>query len=75
MQIDDIHANFLGNGKFVIEWIMRHCIYKGSTIPNNLSERSIEQSSPRYILNLFLSAITVNVKSADIMNSLPALEF
>lgn len=78
MRIDNVHENFLANGKFVIEWIKGHCatiVYKGSTKTNNPNDRSIEQSSPWYILDLLLLIITVSVKTVDIMNSLSVLEF
>jgi predicted helicase len=78
MRTDEVHENFLANGKFVIKWITGHCaaiVYKGSTITNTSNDQFIEQSSPRYILGLLLLIITVSVKTVDIMNSPLVLEF
>lgn len=69
---------YVVNGKSAIEWIMERyqiTINKDSKIKNDPNDWAIEHNKPRYILDLLLSIITVSVKSVDIINSLPKLEF
>lgn len=66
------------NGKSAIEWIMKHYqvkIDKGSGIKNDPNDWGLEYNNPRYILDLLLSIITVSMKTREIVNSLPKLEF
>jgi predicted helicase len=69
---------YIVNGKSAIEWIMeRYAVttHRESGIKNDPNDWGIEHNNPRYILDLLLSVITVSVKTADIINSLPKLEF
>jgi predicted helicase len=69
---------YIVNGKSAIEWIMeRYAVttHKESGITNDPNDWAIEHGNPRYILDLLLSVITVSVKTADIIDSLPKLEF
>jgi predicted helicase len=50
-------------------------IHKEGGIKNDLNDWHIEHNNPRYILNLLLSAITVSLKTTEIINSLQKLEF
>lgn len=70
--------DYVINGKSAIEWIMeRYAIDHDpkSGITNDPNDWAIEQHNPHYILDLLLSVITVSVKTADIVNSLPKLIF
>ena len=49
--------------------------HKESNITNNPNDWANEQNKPSYILDLLLSIITVSIKSVDIINSLPMLNF
>ncbi len=69
---------YIVNGKSAIEWVMdRYQIstHKESNITNNPNDWANEQNKPSYILDLLLSIITVSIKSVDIINSLPVLNF
>jgi predicted helicase len=69
---------YIVNGKSAIEWIMeRYAVttHKESGITNNPNDWAAEHGNPRYILDLLLSVITVSVKTADIIDSLPKLEW
>jgi predicted helicase len=69
---------YIVNGKSAIEWIMeRYAVttHKESGIKNDPNDWAIEHNNPRYILDLLLSVITVSIKNADIIDSLPKLEF
>jgi predicted helicase len=66
------------NGKSAIEWLMeRYAIttHKESGITNNPNDWAAEHNNPRYILDLLLSVITVSVKTVDIVNSLPKVDW
>ena len=70
--------NYVVNGKSAIEWIMERYqvkVDKKSEIKNDPNDWSQEVGNPRYILDLLLSIINVSVKTVDIVNSLPKLEF
>ena len=76
--IPDKAYEYVVNGKSAIEWIMERyqvTTHKESKIKNDPNDWAKEQNNPRYILDLLLSIITVSVKSVDIINSLPKLEF
>lgn len=69
---------YVVNGKAAIEWIMeRYAITtdKSSGIVNNPNDWSKEVGNPRYILDLLLSIINVSVRTVDLVNSLPKLNF
>jgi predicted helicase len=69
---------YIVNGKSAIEWIMeRYAVttHKESGIRNDPNDWAIEHNNPRYILDLLLSVITVSVKTVDVINSLPKLEW
>lgn len=69
---------YIINGKSAIEWIMdRYQIKtdKDSQIKNDPNDWCEENNSPKYILNLLLSVITLSVKTIDIVKNLPKIEF
>jgi predicted helicase len=69
---------YIVNGKSAIEWIMEWyavITHKESGITNNPNDWATEHNNPPYILDLLLSVIAVSVKTADIISSLPKLEF
>jgi predicted helicase len=69
---------YVVNGKSAIEWVMeRYAVttHKERRIKNDPNDWAKEHENPRYILDLLLSIITVSVKTADIVNNLPKLEF
>ena len=66
---------YVVNGKSAIEWIMeRYQIKtdKKSGIKNDPNDWAKEVNNPRYILDLFLSVINLNMQTVD---SLPKLNF
>jgi len=68
---------YIVNGKSAIEWIVeRYCVSqdKKSLIKNDANDWAREHHKPRYILDLLLSVINVNVQTVDIVNSLPKLK-
>lgn len=69
---------YVVNGKSAIEWIMdRYQIRtdRASGIVNDPNDWADEVGNPRYILDLLLSIINVSMKTLDIIESLPKLEF
>jgi len=69
---------YVVNGKSAIEWIMERYQVKTdkkSGIKNDPNDWAKEVGNPRYILDLLLSIITVSVKTVDIVNSLPKIDF
>lgn len=48
---------------------------KKSGITNDPNDWAIEQYAPRYILELLLSVISLSIKTVDIVNKLPKLNF
>jgi predicted helicase len=69
---------YIVNGKSAIEWIMeRYAVttHKESGIKNDPNDWAIEHGNPRYILDLLLSVITVSVKTVDIVEGLPKVEW
>ena len=69
---------YVVNGKSAIEWVMeRYAITKDkkSGITNNPNNWSEEHERPRYILDLLLSVINVSVKTVDIVNGLPEIDW
>lgn len=81
LRIENIPAKayqYVVNGKSAIEWIMESyqvSVHKESQIKNDPNDWSREHEKPRYILDLLLSVIHLSVKSVEIMESLPKLNF
>jgi predicted helicase len=70
--------DYVVNGKSAIEWIMERyaiTIHKESGIQNDPNDWAVEHGNPQYILDLLLSAITVSVKTVDIIASLPKVDW
>ncbi|MBR4152493.1 MAG: hypothetical protein IKT98_05985, partial [Selenomonadaceae bacterium] len=66
------------NGRSALEWIVdRYQIKKdpASGILNDPNAWAVEHGNPRYILDLILSSITVSLKTLDIIESLPEVDF
>ena len=66
------------NGRSPLEWIIDRYQVKtdsASGIVNNPNDWATEHDNPHYILDLILSCITVSLKTLDIVNSLPDVEF
>ena len=66
------------NGRSPLEWIIdRYQIKKdtASGIVNNPNDWAWEHNQPRYILDLILSCITVSLKTLEIVESLPSVDF
>ncbi len=69
---------YVVNGKSAIEWIMERyavTVDQKSGITNNPNDWSQEHAKPRYILDLLLSIINVSIKTVDIVNSLPEVDW
>jgi predicted helicase len=69
---------YVVNGKSAIEWIMERyqvSVHKESGIKNDPNDWAKEVGNPRYILDLLLSIINVSVKTVDIVNGLPKVQF
>lgn len=70
--------DYVVNGRSPLEWIIDRYQVKtdsASGIVNDPNAWGIEHDNPRYILDLILSAITVSLKTLDIVDSLPAIDF
>jgi predicted helicase len=66
------------NGRSPVEWIMeryRVSADKDSGIKNDPNDWSRENNNPRYILDLLLSAMTVSLRTREIIKGLPAVRF
>ncbi|MDR1160051.1 MAG: hypothetical protein LBK69_05425 [Syntrophomonadaceae bacterium] len=69
---------YIVNGKSAIEWIMdRYAVrtHKESGIKNDPNDWAKEHGNPRYILDLLLSVITVSVKTMEIVEGLPKVDW
>ena len=69
---------YVVNGRSPLEWIIdRYQVKtdKSSGIVNDPNDWSLEHGNPRYILDLILSSITVSLKTLDIVENLPEIEF
>jgi predicted helicase len=69
---------YVVNGKSAIEWIMeRYQItkHKDSGIVNDPNDWAEETGNPRYILDLLLSVINLSLKTLEIVENLPKLDF
>ena len=70
--------DYVINGKSAIEWVMERyavTVDKASGIKNDPNDWATEHNNPRYILNLLLSVINVSIKTMDIVDNLPKLDF
>jgi predicted helicase len=71
-------CDYVVNGKSAIEWIMeRYAVttHKESGIRNDPNDWAKEHDDPRYILDLLLSIITVSVKTMEIVENFPKMEW
>ena len=69
---------YIVNGRSPLEWIIdRYQVKtdKASGITNNPNDWCAEHNNPRYILDLILSCITVSLKTLDIVENLPSVDF
>ncbi|MDE5831597.1 MAG: damage-inducible protein, partial [Desulfovibrio sp.] len=69
---------YVVNGRSAIEWIMesyRIKVDSASGIKNDPNAWAREHAKPRYILDLSLSIIGLSLKTLDIVEGLPKLEF
>lgn len=69
---------YVVNGRSPLEWIIdRYQVKtdKASQITNNPNDWCKEHNQPRYILDLILSCITVSLKTLDIVENLPEVNF
>ncbi len=69
---------YVVNGRSPLEWIIDRYqikIDKASGIINDPNDWATEHNNPRYILDLILSSITVSLKTLDIVENLPDVEF
>lgn len=69
---------YVVNGKSAIEWIMeRYQITtdKASGIVNNPNHWATEHDDPKYILRLLLSIINLSLRTVEIVEKLPGVEF
>lgn len=74
-----LHAyDYVVNGKSAIEWIMeRYCdkVDRKSGIRNDANQWGIEHDNPKYPLELLQSIITLSLKTLDIVENLPKVNF
>ena len=76
--IPDAAHTYIVNGRSPLEWIIdRYQVKtdKNSGILNDCNKWGEEHGNPRYILDLILSCITVAIKTQEIVNSLPDVDF
>lgn len=69
---------YVVNGRSPLEWIIDRYQVKtdsASGIINNPNDWASEHGDEKYILNLILSCITVSLKTLDIVENLPDVEF
>ena len=69
---------YVVNGRSPLEWIIDRYQVKtdsASGIVNNPNDWATEHDNPRYILDLILSCITVSLKTLEIVENLPDVEF
>lgn len=69
---------YVVNGKSAIEWLMeRYAITtdKASGIRNDPNDWAREHNKPRYILDLMRSIVSVSMKTVEIVNNLPRINF
>ena len=66
------------NGRSAIEWIVERYQMrtdKASGLRNDPNDWGIEHGNPRYILDLILSVATVSVKTMEVVDGLPKLDW
>ena len=76
--IPDAAHTYIVNGRSPLEWIIdRYQVKtdKNSGILNDCNKWGEEHDNPRYILDLILSCITVSIKTQEIVDSLPDMDF
>ena len=76
--IPDVAHEYIVNGRSPLEWIIdRYQVKqdKASGIINDCNKWGEEHGNPRYILDLILSCITVSIKTMEIVDSLPEVNF
>ena len=70
--------DYIVNGKPALEWVMERqsiSTHKASGIVNDANDWANEaMKNPRYPLDLFLSVVTVSLRTMKIVNSLPKLD-
>ena len=69
---------YVVNGRSPLEWIVeRYQIKtdKASGIVNDPNDWCAEKNSPRYILDLIMSCVTVSLKTLKIVDALPKINF
>jgi predicted helicase len=76
--IPDKAYEYVVNGRSAIEWVMdryQNTVDDKTNIRNDANLYGQEIGQPDYILNLLLSVISVSIKTVDIVNSLPSLNY
>jgi predicted helicase len=67
-----------GKGKSAIEWFMERytlTTHKDSGITNDPNDWAEEVGNPRYVLDLLCSVVEVSVRSVEVVEGLPRVEF
>ena len=70
--------DYVVNGKSAIEWIMERYsdkVDRKSGIRNDANQWGIEHDNPKYPLELLQSIITLSLKTLDIVENLPKVNF
>ena len=81
MTVSNIPAKayeYIVNDKSAIEWVMERyaiTIYKESGITNDPNDWAKEHENPQYIMDLLLSVIAVSMKTVEIVEGLPKVEW
>ncbi len=76
--IPEAAHSYVVNGRTPLEWIIDRYqvkVDKASGILNDPNKWGEEHGNPRYILDLILSCITVSIKTQEIVDSLPDVNF
>jgi len=76
--IPEIAQEYVVNGKPAIDWVLENYQVKvdsDSGIKDDPNDWATEHNKPRYILDLLLSIINMSVKSVEIINSLPSVDW
>ena len=69
---------YIVNGKSAIDWILERYAAtqdKDSLITNDCNDWALEHQNPRYILDTLVSVIDLSLKTMEIVNGLPKLDF
>jgi predicted helicase len=70
--------DYIVNGKSAIEWVMERyavTVHKESGIKNDPNDWSAEHGNPQYILDLLLSVVDISLKTVEIVEMLPKVEW